>query len=140
MAATMFGYAPQRQRLPLIHSRICASFFAWPSLMQATAEQIWPGRAIAALKSIVLDESRLHRMQFVALRETFDRRDLVAFHRDREAEAGVHAPSIHQDGAGAALPVIATFLRAGQIQMLAQGIEQRRPRIERERVRLAIDL
>ena len=42
-AATMPLYAPQRQRLPLIHSRISASLPAWPSSMHATAEQIWPG-------------------------------------------------------------------------------------------------
>src|SRR5215211_4786374 len=43
IASTIFGYAPQRQRLPLIHSRISSSLFTCPSLMQATAEQICPG-------------------------------------------------------------------------------------------------
>src|SRR3954451_16030510 len=40
IASTMFGYAPQRQRLPLIHSRISSSLRACPSPMHATAEQI----------------------------------------------------------------------------------------------------
>ena len=42
-ALTMFGYAAQRQRLPLMYSRISASFAAWPSVTQATADMIWPG-------------------------------------------------------------------------------------------------
>ena len=81
----------------------------------------------------MLDERRLHRMQLVAVRETFDRRDLVAFVRDREAEAGINAPAIHEDGARTALAVIATFLRTGEMQMLAQRIEQRDARIEFQR-------
>src|ERR1700747_1003881 len=59
-AATMLGYAPQRQRLPLIRSRISLSVssglvvlpvsketvlrvLCLCSLSRATAEQIWPG-------------------------------------------------------------------------------------------------
>ena len=42
-AATMFGYAPQRQRLPLMHSRIEAASAGHPSLRRPTAETIWPG-------------------------------------------------------------------------------------------------
>ena len=43
IAATMFGYAPQRQMLPLISSRISSAVFALPSAMSPTAEQICPG-------------------------------------------------------------------------------------------------
>ena len=43
MAATMFGYAPHRQRLPLISSRMSSAVFARPSVIKPTAEQIWPG-------------------------------------------------------------------------------------------------
>jgi hypothetical protein len=39
-AATICGYAEQRQRFPLIHSRISAGSFAWPSLMHPTADMI----------------------------------------------------------------------------------------------------
>src|SRR5579884_4269908 len=55
-AATMFTYAPQRQRLPLMRSRISSSVSstapsgvtalgrpAATSSRRATAEQIWPG-------------------------------------------------------------------------------------------------
>ncbi len=43
IAATMFTYAPQRQMLPLIHSRISSGDPAWPSSMSAVADMIWPG-------------------------------------------------------------------------------------------------
>jgi hypothetical protein len=39
----MFGYAAQRQILPLIHSAISASSPACPSFSTATADMIWPG-------------------------------------------------------------------------------------------------
>jgi hypothetical protein len=35
--------AAQRQRLPLMYSRISPSDPAWPSLIQAIADRIWPG-------------------------------------------------------------------------------------------------
>ena len=43
MAATMLRYAPQRQMLPLINSRISSGVLARPSLIRPIAEQIWPG-------------------------------------------------------------------------------------------------
>lgn len=43
IAATMWSYAPQRQRLPLIHSRISCAEAAWPSAMQAAPAMICPG-------------------------------------------------------------------------------------------------
>ena len=36
-----------------------------------------------------------------------------------ELEAGINAPPVHQHGAGAALPMVATFLRTGDVQTLA---------------------
>jgi hypothetical protein len=43
IAATMLGYAPQRQMFPLINSRISSAVFALPSAIKPVAEQIWPG-------------------------------------------------------------------------------------------------
>ncbi len=42
--------------------------------------------------------------------------------------------------AGAALAVVAALLGAGQVQVLAQRVEQRGARVELERVRVAVDL
>ena len=47
IAATMFGYAPQRQRLPLMRSRISGASSGAPSASASasipTAEHSWPG-------------------------------------------------------------------------------------------------
>ena len=42
-------------------------------------------------------------------------------------EAGIDAPPVDQHRAGAALAVVAALLRAGQVEMVAQGIEQGGP-------------
>ena len=52
--------------------------------------------------------------------------------RDRQREAGVRAPAVEQDRARAALPVVAALLGAGQVEVLAQQVEQRRPRVDRQ--------
>ena len=57
----------------------------------------------------------------------------LALGRGRKRQAGQHAPSVDQHGAGAALAVVAAFLGAGQAEMLAQRVEQRGADIERER-------
>src|SRR5205807_2571269 len=46
-------------RVPFLYARHCRANL--------------PGRAVAALKSVLLDERGLHRMQLVAIRESFDR-------------------------------------------------------------------
>src|SRR5262249_19056467 len=77
-----------------------------------------PGRAIAALEGVVVDEGLLHRMQAVIPRETLDRGDVLAFGCERKRQARHHAPAADQHRAGAALAVIATFLAASKAEML----------------------
>ena len=86
---------------------------------------ICPGGAIPALKSVVLQESRLYRVKFAILRQAFDGGYLIALVHDRESEARIHAPSIDVNGASAALPVVAAFFGAEKAEVLAQGIQQR---------------
>ena len=69
-------------------------------------------------------------MQCSGRAEAFDGRDLVALVHRGEAEARVDAAAVDVDGAGAALAVVAAFLRAGEVQMLAQAVEQRGARID----------
>ncbi len=97
------------------------------------------GRAIAALKPVVLDKRSLHRMQLFAVRESFDRRNLVALVDDCECKTRIHAATIDQNRARAALAVIASLFGTRQMQSLAQGVEQRRARIDIQRVILAVD-
>ena len=71
--------------------------------------------------------------------EALDRRDLAPLHERREREARLHALAVHQHRAGAALAEAAALLRAGQVQVLAQGIEQRGARVERQPVLRPVD-
>src|SRR5678815_1455429 len=80
-------------------------------------------RAVAALEAIVLHESRLHRMKLLWRAEPFDGRDFVALVHHRERQAGDDPPPTDQDRACAALPLIAPFFAACEMQMLPQRIE-----------------
>ena len=82
------------------------------------------GGAVAALEAVVLEEGLLQRVQLVAVGQALDGGDLGAVGGDREHQAGVDAAAVEQDGAGAALAVVAALLGAGQIEVLAQGVEQ----------------
>ncbi len=98
-----------------------------------------PGGAITALIGVVLQKSRLHRMQPSGRAEPFDGDDLIAVMRGGEREATVHAAAADMDGAGAALAVVATLLGAGEMQDFAQAIEQGHARIDRNFALLAVD-
>ena len=79
-------------------------------------------------------------MELVPLHQALDRRDLAPLNQGSEREARFDALAVHQHRAGAALPGAAAFLRAREMQMLAQGIEQRGARIERQAVLGSIDV
>jgi hypothetical protein len=49
---------------------------------------------------------------------------------DGERQAGIDAPAVDDDRAGAALAVVAALLGAGQVQVLAQRVEQRGAGVE----------
>ena len=80
----------------------------------------------------MVDERLLQRMQRAVRRQSLDGGDLGAVLHDRQREAGIDPPPVDQHGAGAALAVIAALLGAGQIEMVAQRVEQGRPRRELE--------
>ncbi|GLS22780.1 hypothetical protein GCM10007874_58000 [Labrys miyagiensis] len=68
-------------------------------------------------------------MELAALGQSFDGGDLGAVEARSESEAGIDAPSVDQHGASAALASIAPLLAAGQIETLAQQVEQHYARI-----------
>ena len=88
----------------------------------------------------MLDERGLHWMKLFAIGQAFDRGDLIAFMHDRESETGIDASSVYQNRARATLAVIAAFFRTGEMQSLTQGVEQRHPRIDIERMFFSVDL
>ena len=90
-----------------------------------------PGRAVAALIAVVLDEGGLHRMQVLRRAEPLDGGDAVALVHHRQRQAGVDPPPVDDHRAGAALAVVAALLGAGEMQMLAQRVEQRGAGIDR---------
>ena len=53
------------------------------------------GRAVTALKSVLLDECGLHGMQAVTVRESFDSGDFIAFVHHCERETGIDASPIY---------------------------------------------
>jgi hypothetical protein len=125
IAVTMFWYAPHRHRLPFVEQR--------------NGGHDLPRRTVSALVTVAFDECLLHRMQRSKTTDAFDRRDFVAFMRACQRQTRIHAAAVHVHGARAALAVIAAFLRAGEMQMLAQCVQQRGAWIERECVGFAID-
>ncbi len=87
----------------------------------------------------MFQEGELDGVQDVAARQAFDRGDVRPLMHHRELKAGQDAPSTHQHRAGTALPLVAALLRAGQIQAVAQQVEQRDPGFHGDGVRLAVD-
>ena len=86
-------------------------------------------RTEPALQAVVRNKGLLHRMKPVALRHAFDGEDVSAVVTDREREARIDPPPPDEDGAGAALPAVASLLCSGQIEAFAKKIEQRDPRV-----------
>jgi hypothetical protein len=70
----------------------------------------------------MLEERSLDGAECVAACEAFDGRHLRAVYRSGQREAGVDAAPIDQNGAGAALAVVATLFGARQVEVLAQGV------------------
>ena len=89
-----------------------------------------PRRAIAALVTIMDDERFLHRVQRLGRAQPLDRRHILAVMHHRQRQAAVDAPAFDDDGAGAALAMVAALLGAGELEMFAQRIEQAGARVQ----------
>src|SRR6266576_6607083 len=53
-------------------------------------------RTVTALETIVFDEGSLQRMEFIAVREAFDRRDFAALVCGCKCQAGIDAMAVSQ--------------------------------------------
>jgi hypothetical protein len=78
-------------------------------------------------------------VQPAGARETFDRRHRLGDSR-RERQARQYASSADMHRTRAALTVIAAFLRAGEIECLAQGVEEAGPSVESHSTRRSVDV
>src|SRR5688572_17427282 len=97
-------------------------------------------RTVAALIAVMLDEGRLHGMEIIRRAKALDRRDRVAFVHHGKAKTGVDADAINEDCARAALPVIASLLGAGQMEVLTKGVEQGGTGIEIKLLACPVDI
>jgi hypothetical protein len=71
----------------------------------------------------------LHWVKFIALGKTFNRDDLLAIASRRQGQTGQHTLSVDHDRAGAARALIASFLRTGQAEYVAERVQQRQARV-----------
>ena len=69
------------------------------------------------------------------LADSLDGRDLLPFATGGEQRARHHGNAIHQHGAGAAGRIIAAALRARELQLLPQHVEQKRAGLDGKLVR-----
>lgn len=67
---------------------------------------------------MVFSEGLLQRRQVIAVGEALDRHDNRAGRLDREQKAGSDCPAIDDHGTGAANTVLASGMRAGEIEMI----------------------
>src|SRR3979490_2036486 len=89
------------------------------------------GRAETALQAVMLAERLLHRMQRRAVGgEALDGLDLVPVSHDRERGAGFDRLAVEMHDAGAALRGVAADMGAGQPQILAQKLHQKRAGVD----------
>src|SRR5262245_11085312 len=80
-------------------------------------------RAVAALHRAGVDERLLHRMQCIAVGETFDGRDLGAVGIGRHGDARVDRLAVINNRAGAALAGVAAKFRAFVFQRLTEKFQ-----------------
>jgi hypothetical protein len=94
-------------------------------LQQGDSRHDLPGSAVATLEAVVADERRLHRVQLPVLGQPFDSRHFPALALCRQHQARNDALAVEQNRASPARPLVTAFLGTGQVQVLAQRIEQR---------------
>ena len=96
-------------------------------------------RADAALKTAVLDEGLLQRMELAVPREPFDGLDALAGAAGSQGQARAHQAPVDDDAAGAADADAAAFLGSGQAQVVAQNLQQQAVGLDLDLMFLAVD-
>src|SRR5690606_24354208 len=98
-----------------------------------------PRRADAALERRMLEEFLLQRMELGAFRHALDRLDRLAVHLGAEDEAGAHQAAVDRHAARAAIAARAALLGAGEVELVAQHVEQRLLRLAQVFDGIAVD-
>ena len=122
IASSIFGYAPQRHRFPAMACRISSVVGAGVDSTSATALTICPGVQNPHWSASAAHERVDHRV----LAKAFDRRHARALDRMDERDAREHRLAVDEHGARAAVALTARDLRAGERQLLAERLGERR--------------
>ena len=88
----------------------------------------------------MLGERPLQRRQLAVLAgEALDGRDLGAVGLDREQHAALHRLAVEEDRAGAAVAGVAADVRARQVEVVADEVDEQLARLDLALVALAVD-
>src|SRR5258708_2957573 len=88
----------------------------------------------------MLYERRLERAQMIRCSEALAPFDPLALGINREHHAGVDWLAVRHHGAAAARASVADFLRAGQVEVVSKGVQQRRAWLDVRVAHLTVDL
>src|SRR5919106_1128622 len=89
-----------------------------------------PGRAVAALERVVIREGLLERMELAARRERLDGLDGRPVGLDGGQHAGLDRRAVEDDGARTAVPGVAPDVRPGQVEVVADEVDEQAPRLD----------
>src|SRR5487761_2728963 len=89
-----------------------------------------PRGAEAALEPVLVQDRLRGRVGGPALPHPLDRGDLAAVRLDGKHRAALRAATVHRDGAGAARGAVATDVRPGQPEVLAQHVDKQPSRLD----------
>src|SRR5512132_3532198 len=90
--------------------------------------------AETALHTRLLEERPLERSDLLVPGEPLDRRHLATLRLQGEVRARVHRFAVEEHYARAALGVVASFLRAGEAELLAHRLQEADVRIQLDRI------
>src|SRR4029078_13053045 len=98
-----------------------------------------PRRAVAALESVMLVEGLLQRRQLLALAEPLDGLDARAVRLDGEEHAALDERAVEDHRAGAAVAGVATDVAAGEVEVVAEEMDEELARLDVALVRRPVD-
>ena len=129
----------QRQRLPSSPQRIASSLVASPCSISETAASTIPGVQKPHWRACWSWKACWTGWNAPFVREPLDRRDLRAVGLDAEDGARLHGLAVDEHRARAARGRVATDVRAGQAEPVAEDVDEQLARLELELVPRPVD-
>ena len=128
----------QRQRIGFMPSRISSSVGLGVVRSSGCGREDLPVLAEPALRHLLIDPGLLDGMQLPVLGQSLQGRNLAVATRNRQDARADRAP-VHQHRARPALGKAAAEARSPQPEIVPQDVQERRRRIDVERMGLAVD-